>query len=238
MQKTDGLTFVNNDEPFLGDLSTNVKKRIFYERSEAPAPQHKPYEVKLLQLQPFIRVAFLDDQNDLITAESKLMGAHNFQNIKTAVTLGKYFKVPGGKIKAAIEGYNPNMNRSQVIPWGTNSILLDAYNANPSSMEAALRTFAENPDSRRVAILGDMFELGETSALEHERIAQLALNLKLEQVILVGRHFATVGAQLGWLHFNNVEALKDWFSTQTWDNTAFLIKGSRGMALEKLITLS
>ena len=235
LAETDGLAFVNNDEPFLVELSSVVRKRIFYERSDDPAPNHKPYEVVLLQLQPFIRVAFLDENNQLIETGSKLMGEHNFQNIKTAVTLGKYFKVPGKKIKAAIENYNPNMNRSQVVPWGSNSILLDAYNANPSSMEVALRTFSESPASQRIAILGDMFELGESSAVEHERIAQLAKSLNIAQVILVGHHFEAIARQLGWLHFPNVGALKPWFEAQQWGNTAFLIKGSRGMALEKLL---
>ena len=235
LAETNGLAFVNNDEPFLLELSTPVKKRIFYELSENPAPNHKPYEVKLLQLQPFIRVAFLDENERLIEVDSKLMGVHNFQNIKTAVTLGKYFKVPGAKIKAAIEHYNPNMNRSQWVPWGSNSILLDAYNANPSSMEATLHSFAENGPGKKVVILGDMFELGEAAPTEHERIAQLANGLGFEQVVLIGKHFAAAAQQLGGLHFDNVEEVKNWFSGQNWENKAILIKGSRGMALERLL---
>ena len=236
LAEKNGLAFVNNNEPFLIDLSAVVRKRIYYELSEVPDPQHKPYEVKLLQLQPFIRVAFLDDHAQLIESSSKLMGVHNFQNIKTAITLGKYFKVPGEKIKAAIESYNPNMNRSQVIPWGSNSILLDAYNANPSSMEVALRTFAESAAQQRVAILGDMFELGDAAPSEHERVAQMAKSLNLDQVILVGNNFAAAAHALDCLHFSNGADLKIWFSAQIWENTAFLIKGSRGMALEKLLS--
>lgn len=235
LAETGGLAFVNNDEAFLHELSDPVKKRIFYELSENPAPNHKPYEVKLLQLQPFIRVAFLDENEQLIEAGSKLMGNHNFQNIKTAVTLGKYFKVPGAKIRAAIEGYNPNMNRSQILPWGSNSILLDAYNANPSSMEATLRTFAENDAAHKVVILGDMFELGEEAAREHQRIAQLAIELGFQQVILAGQNFASSAQTLGCSHFVDAVALKRWFQSQNWENTAFLIKGSRGMALEKIL---
>jgi len=235
LAETGGLAFVNNDEAFLHELSAPVKKRIFYELSENPAPNHKPYEVKLLQLQPFIRVAFLDENEQLIETGSKLMGNHNFQNIKTAVTLGKYFKVPGAKIRAAIEGYNPNMNRSQILPWGSNSILLDAYNANPSSMEATLRTFAENEAAHKVVILGDMFELGEEAAQEHQRIAQLALDLSFQQVILTGHNFAVPAKTLGCPHFVDANALKTWFQAQQWENTAFLIKGSRGMALEKIL---
>lgn len=236
LAEINALAFVNNDEPFLLDLSTPVRKRIFYELSENPDPNHKPYEVKLLQLQPFIRVAFLDENENLIEAGSKLMGEHNFQNIKTAVTLGKYFKVPGAKIKSAIEHYNPNMNRSQWVPWGSNSILLDAYNANPSSMEATLRSFAENgTGGNKVVILGDMFELGDAAPIEHERIAQLAVSLGFEQIILVGKHFAAAAQQLGCIHFDNVAELKGWFTGQSWENKAILIKGSRGMALERVL---
>lgn len=235
LAEKNGLAFVNNNEPFLIDLSAVVRKRIYYELSEAPDPQHKPYEVKLLQLQPFIRVAFLDDHAQLIESSSKLMGVHNFQNIKTAITLGKYFKVPGEKIKAAIESYNPNMNRSQVISWESNSILLDAYNANPSSMEVTLRSFAENSSENKVVILGDMFELGDSAPVEHERIAQLASSLNFEQVVLVGKHFSKVAQQLGCIHFDKVEELKGWFTSQSWENKAILIKGSRGMALERVL---
>jgi UDP-N-acetylmuramoyl-tripeptide--D-alanyl-D-alanine ligase len=235
LAEKNGLAFVNNNEPFLIDLSAVVRKRIYYELSEVPDPQHKPYEVKLLQLQPFIRIAFLDDHAQLIESSCKLMGVHNFQNIKTAVTLGKYFKVPGEKIKAAIESYNPNMNRSQIIPWGSNSILLDAYNANPSSMEVTLRSFAENSSENKVVILGDMFELGDSAPVEHERIAQLASSLNFEQVVLVGKHFSKVAQQLGCIHFDKVEELKGWFASQSWENKAILIKGSRGMALERVL---
>jgi UDP-N-acetylmuramoyl-tripeptide--D-alanyl-D-alanine ligase len=234
LAETDGLAFVNNDEPFLVELSEPVRKRIFYEQSENPAPDHKPYEVKLLALQPFIRVAFLDENEHLIELESKLMGIHNFQNIKTAVTLGKYFKVPGQKIKAAIEGYNPEMNRSQLVAWESNTILLDAYNANPTSMEMALRAFASGSGTTKVAILGDMFELGNEAAVEHLRIAELAQQLSLDRVILVGQHFAPIAAKMNVLHFGNVQQLKAWFADQNWANTHFLVKGSRGMALERL----
>jgi UDP-N-acetylmuramoyl-tripeptide--D-alanyl-D-alanine ligase len=127
------------------------------------------------------------------------------------------------------------MNRSQWVPWGSNSILLDAYNANPSSMEATLRSFAENGLGNKVVILGDMFELGEDAPIEHDRIAQLANGLGFEKVVLVGKHFAKAAQQLGCLHFDNVEELKGWFTGQIWENKVFLIKGSRGMALERVL---
>ncbi len=236
LAESGGLAFVNSDEPFLTDLSSVVKKRVFYEANENPQPENKPYEVKLLQVQPSIKVAFLDENQELLEADSHLMGMHNFQNIKTAVSLGKYFKVPSRKIKAALETYIPSMNRSQTVQFGSNTILLDAYNANPSSMEETLRTFAASAASQRIAILGDMFELGEEAPAEHEKIAALAESLAIDQVVLVGQNFAAAAQKRNGLHFDHVQALKPWFDAQIWKNAHILIKGSRGMALEKVLS--
>jgi UDP-N-acetylmuramoyl-tripeptide--D-alanyl-D-alanine ligase len=235
LAESGGLAFVNSDEAFLSELSSVVKKRVFYEANENPQPENKPYEVKLLQVQPTIKVAFLDENQELLEADSHLMGMHNFQNIKTAVSLGKYFKVPSRKIKAALENYIPSMNRSQTVQFGSNTILLDAYNANPSSMEETLRTFAASTASQRIAILGDMFELGEEAAVEHEKIAALAESLAIDQVVLVGQNFAAAAQKRNGLHFNRVQDLKPWFDGQVWKNAHILIKGSRGMALEKVL---
>jgi UDP-N-acetylmuramoyl-tripeptide--D-alanyl-D-alanine ligase len=102
-------------------------------------------------------------------------------------------------------------------------------------MEVTLRSFAENSLGNKVVILGDMFELGDSAPVEHERIAQLASSLNFEQVVLVGKHFSEVAQQLGCIHFDKVEELKGWFTSQSWENKAILIKGSRGMALERVL---
>ena len=117
---------------------------------------------------------------------------------------------------------------------GSNTFILDAYNANPTSMEAALRNFAAMGARPKVALLGAMFELGVESAVEHTRIAKLAAQLGLEQVVLIGSGFASAAEAEGLLFFEDVAALRDWFWSQSWENTHFLLKGSRGMQLEKL----
>lgn len=235
LAETNGAAFVNVDEPFLEDLAKNVRKKIFYIQRENPDSKHPYFEVKLLAVQPRIKVAFLSENGRLIEAQSHLIGIYNFNNIKTAVTLGKYFKVPGVKIKAAVESYIPQNNRSQIIRRQRNTFVLDAYNANPSSMQEAVRAFGELNEKRKIAILGDMLELGEYSEEGHESIARLAVEQKLAQLILVGPLFKAAAEQFGALHFPDTESLKDWFAQQNFENTFFLIKGSRRIGLERLL---
>ena len=227
--------FINTDEPFLEELSAGVSKRVAYCLSEDPAPDHQPYEVKLLETQPFLKVAFLGETGDIIDVQTNLIGRYNLGNLMSAIALGKYFKVPALKIKAAIEAYVPRMNRSQITSWGTNTIIMDAYNANPSSMEQALLNFSSMEARRKVAILGDMFELGAESPAEHQRIAALAKAQPYDLLILVGEHFSEPAQQLDVQHFGTVNTLKEWFGQQRWERTCFLLKGSRGMQLEKLL---
>ncbi len=230
-----GTAFINMEEPFLTELSSRVTKRIFYGLSEAPSAENRPIEIKLLAVQPFLKVGFLDEKAHLLDVQSRLIGAYNLGNLMTAVALGRYFKVPSQKIKAAIEEYLPQMNRSQIIPWNSNTIILDAYNANPSSMEGALRNFASMQSEQKVAILGAMFELGEEAAAEHARIGALAEELGFDRVVLIGKEFEAFAVAHKIPFYPDVQALKPWFHEQTWEHTHFLIKGSRGMQLEKLL---
>jgi UDP-N-acetylmuramoyl-tripeptide--D-alanyl-D-alanine ligase len=235
LAETNGAAFINKDEPFLEDLARNVRKKIFYVQEEHPDPKHPYFEVKLLAAQPRIKVAFLSENGRLIEAQSHLIGIYNFNNIKTAVTLGKYFKVPGVKIKAAVESYIPENNRSQIIRRRSNTFILDAYNANPSSMQEAVRAFGELNEKRKIAILGDMLELGDYSEEGHELIARLAVDQELDRLILVGPLFQAAAEKFGALHFPDTASLKDWFAQQNFEDTFFLIKGSRKIGLERLL---
>lgn len=231
-----GVIFVNRDEAFLEELSAPSKRRIFYYRTDDLLSEKHPYTANLLATQPFLKVAFLNEEGRVEVVESQLVGAYNFNNILTAIVLGKYFKVPGNKIRMAIEGYEARNNRSQVLKWRTGTIILDAYNANPSSMRRALENFGEMPAPAKVAILGDMLELGEYSDAEHESIARQARAMELFALALVGPAFGKAARQLGVLHFPDVAALQQWFRSQTFpDRTLFLIKGSRGMQLERVL---
>lgn len=230
-----GTVFVNLGELFLHDLSEGVQKRIFYGLSDKLSLDNPRFEVQLLGDQPYLHVGFLNEENNLTTVQTRLIGRYNIGNLVTAIALGRYFKVPSEKIKSAIEGYVPAMNRSQLHQMGTNTFILDAYNANPSSMEQALRNFKATPASRKVAVLGAMFELGQDSAREHDEIAQLAAALGFDQVVLVGEAFFPSAQRLGLPFFANVQDLSAWFWQKIWENTLILLKGSRGMQMEKLL---
>lgn len=235
LASTNGMIFINEGDPVLMELAAHNPRKIGYIQSEYPNPLHKPIEIRLEGLDPFVRVSFLSEKGEIINVDSQLIGEYNFNNIMTAIALGRYFKVPAAKIKNAIEQYIPSNNRSQIIEAGSNRFILDAYNANPSSMRLALSSFSHLPALHKVAILGDMFELGAESASEHAGILQYALTLGFDQVILVGPEFGRLAGTGSLLHFQNINALKTWFGKQSYDQTLFLVKGSRGMSLEKLL---
>lgn len=237
LAQSGGTAFINRDERFLSELAQPVDNQIFYFQAAHPSLDEPGYETVLLQDKPFLKVGFLDKDGTLVDAQTKLFGRHNFQNIMTAICIGKYFKVPAGKIKYALEHYISENNRSQLLDWQQGcQLLMDAYNANPSSMLASLQHFVDQ-DSKleKVAILGDMLELGEESATEHEKIGRFAVkHLGKANVIFVGPHFEAVAQKLNSTHFPNTNRMKTWFEQQNWENTFFLLKGSRGIRLERL----
>ncbi|NUO00427.1 MAG: UDP-N-acetylmuramoyl-tripeptide--D-alanyl-D-alanine ligase [Saprospiraceae bacterium] len=230
-----GMVFINKNEPFLEDLAAPVSKKLFYTKSDAPDFASEYYETQLLAADPFVRVAFLSEYGELVEVMSRLIGIYNFNNIMTAITLGKYFKVPAHKIKTAIEEYVPTNNRSQLIRLGEHTVILDAYNANPDSMRQAILNLAAMEGTHKIAVLGDMLELGESSAEEHRRIAQLAVDQGFDQVVLTGPSFAEAAREAGLRHFNQVDDLRDWFLLQDFPPSLLLIKASRGMRMERLL---
>jgi UDP-N-acetylmuramoyl-tripeptide--D-alanyl-D-alanine ligase len=158
----------------------------------------------------------------------------------TAIALGIYFKTPALKIRDALEQYTPSNNRSQIISFRGATVLLDAYNANPSSMRPALDSLASMSAERKIAILGDMLELGQESGKEHEAIVRLASRMKIHQLVLVGPEFGkTPYKDCGALHFADNTGAKEWLDRQELgDHTLILIKGSRGIRLEALVQQS
>lgn len=233
-----GLAFVNQDERFLLDLAAPCEQQVRYGQAREGLADNLGYlPVELVAEQPFVSVAFRCPQQGLrLEARSQLIGHYNFQNIMTAVALGLHFGVPGVDIKAAVEGYQPGNMRSQWVESGGNTFLLDAYNANPTSMSNALLAFCQVASPKRVAILGEMLELGPDSPEEHEAIVNLALGQPLNEVVLVGQGFAEAARQHGLLHFEDVAALRAWFDGQAFSGVHFLVKGSRGNRLEGLLT--
>lgn len=185
----------------------------------------------LINANPFVHCCY-----NALEIKSQLIGAYNFNNISIAITMGKFFKVSNTNIKQAIEAYTPTNNRSQIIEKNSNKIILDAYNANPSSMEVALLNLKEQI-GHKIAILGDMFELGKEAPKEHQYIADLAVSLNLSQVIFIGENFypcntTTDRVQL----FRSFNDFKNQCNI-CFKNHIILIKGSRGMALERVMEL-
>ena len=170
---------------------------------------------------------------------SKLTGTYNAFNMAAALCIGLYFKVPLDEIKEAIENYTPENNRSQTLKKNSNTLFLDAYNANPTSMRAAIENFGETKvKGQKIAVLGDMLELGSTSEPEHQDIVDLAESCRFDEIYLVGRNFKkTKTTSPTTIKFENTENLKKHFSMTEFRNCYFFIKGSRAMALEDLVTV-
>jgi len=234
LAKHGGMVFINQDEKFLEELAQPVDKKLFYHRVEELGPQDV-YGIQLTGTQPTVSVAFLDDEMKPLHLTSQLPGAFNFGNISTAIALGKYFKAPAAKIAEAIRSYVARNNRSQILKKGTNTYLLDSYNANPTSLKLALENFRDGEERPKVVILGDMLELGPYSREEHEQILRYVLQQDFDQVILVGPHFGEVAEGSDAICFEDVEALRRWMEAQHFQHTHFLIKGSRKLALERVI---
>lgn len=169
-----------------------------------------------------------------IKIKSKLIGSYNFRNIAAAVGIGTYFGVNAVNIKDAIQNFEAKDNRSQIKITANNTLISDAYNANPTSMEAALRSFDAQKASHKVAILGDMYELGEDQIKEHQAIAELTQNLSLNEVLFCGEIFSKALKNHKLTTFKSIKALKYYLETNPIKNSHVLIKASRGMALERL----
>ncbi|WP_418510203.1 UDP-N-acetylmuramoyl-tripeptide--D-alanyl-D-alanine ligase [Corallibacter sp.] len=189
--------------------------------------------ISFLECQPYVSVSY---QNTKI--DSKLTGKYNYTNIAIAIAIGNHFKVPLNNIKQAIEGYTPSNNRSQLITKGDNTILLDAYNANPTSMKAALENFHQIKHENKILFLGDMFELGKDSDFEHQAITSYLDINSFAEVFLTGKNFHNTSHTNKSINtFDSFESLKVFLETKKFNNAYILIKGSRGMALERIIDL-
>lgn len=196
----------------------------------ATVPSHEP--ITLLTESPV--VVYQDSMGHMVTTH--LPGRYNFENMLAALAIGDYFGVSSEEANRAIADYNPTNNRSQHIVKGTNTVLLDAYNANPSSMAAAVQQFAATPAKRKVVILGDMYELGPESEAEHAALGKLIADSQFDLVILAGKdmHFALRYLPKAY-YFPDKFSLHNWLMDNPMTDTHFLIKGSRGMSLESVV---
>jgi len=229
-----GKLFVNADNELLMKLSAQLDKITFGIGKEAS------YQGVLVDSNPFVKLKCksnedkqsLTEKNPIETA---LIGKYNFENILAAACIGHYFNVSEQQIKNGLEKYVPSNNRSQVMQTKKNLVLLDAYNANPSSMNAAIENFAQMDRPEKLVILGDMLELGEESEKEHKQILELLRQRNILKAILVGPHFMkAANSPFTTLFKTSEEALK-YLKQFPVNNTTVLVKGSRGIKLEKLV---
>ncbi|MBU2903421.1 MULTISPECIES: UDP-N-acetylmuramoyl-tripeptide--D-alanyl-D-alanine ligase [Arenibacter] len=221
----DKSIFFNADDPIQQEKLSTVIKKFGYSQNNSEF-----FKINLVGADPFVKIAVGD-----IHITTQLVGSYNFTNCCAAILIGKYFNVELDEIKKGIENYIPQNNRSQIIDKNGHHIILDAYNANPTSMKAALENFQQLKADYKIAFLGDMFELGKTAEKEHQDISNIATNMNFDQVFLIGENFFKTKSDLR--KFKSFDHLKETLNNKTLKNATILIKGSRGMALERILDL-
>ncbi len=220
--------FVNLDDPIQVEKTNTMKVYSF-----GVANANSNVNIINVKANPFVEVSFLDKK-----VHTNLIGLYNSNNINAAIAIGKYFGVANEDIKQALEEYVPENNRSQLIHRKTNEIILDAYNANPSSMAVAISNFIQLERENKTVILGDMFELGLDSISEHRIVIESLINHKDIQCFFVGKDFYHTKIESE--HFHFYETFDDFsndFKHHQYQDKIILIKGSRGMALERTLEL-
>lgn len=167
------------------------------------------------------------------TIQTALVGDYNLPNVLAAVCVGRYFNIDDALIKSSIEAYRPSDSRSQMIERGSNKIILDAYNANPSSMRLAIENFARLHAENKVLMLGAMAELGLESLKEHKTLVELISQYPWHSVVLVGGDFMNIAHP--YISFSSYEEARQWYRKQKFSHSLQLIKGSRSMQMEKIL---
>ena len=221
-----GTAFVMWDYDYLQDMSAGIKEVITYGTHDAGVTGNVKTSSTLLEVT-------ISSAKGLDSIKTNLVGDYNLPNVLLAVAIGKYFKIPDEKIKWALENYVPSNSRSQLIEKDSNKIVLDAYNANPTSMKAAVENFVKMEGSDKVLILGGMMELGSQSVDEHQGLIDLISKYNWKNVVLVGGDFDKTDH--AYLYFENSEEAKDWFKSQHFSDTNIIIKGSRSTQMEKVL---
>ena len=218
--KNNGLAFVNQDDEWLTRMSRSIKNIQYYSKKD----------VSIQSIVPSIEISV---ENEKI--KSTLMGDYNLENIQAAMAVGKHLGLSNEAIRLGIESYIPENNRSQWIHKGSNRILLDAYNANPSSMQVAIENFSKIPNKKQILVLGDMFEMGDQAEKEHLDLLIWAKQFEFESIYLLGEHFYQVSANCGLETFSSMKVLGETLKSKNHNDTAILIKGSRGMKMERVL---
>ena len=226
--ENDKLAFINLEDPIQVEKAKTLKSYSFGVNKE-----NADVTITAVKANPFVEINYSN-----LTISTHLIGLYNANNINAALTIGKYFGVDDAAIKSALESYIPENNRSQLISKDTNQIILDAYNANPSSMTVAIENFVQLENPNKIMILGDMFELGQESHLEHKAIITSLLDKEKITCYFIGGEFFTNRIDNNNFHFyETFEAFKNHLQTVKIEDSSILIKGSRGMALERTLDI-
>ncbi len=231
IKNKDGIVFFSSNDSLLKSKVDELELK-----SIAYAGENSEVSGNLLESDQFLKMSILID-NEEIEFKTQLVGSYNFENVLAAASIGNYFKIKPELIVNSIERYKPQNNRSQFLKTSRNNLYLDAYNANPSSVNASVTNFLSLKISNRIVILGDMLELGNDSIKEHEKVIKLLEKECVEQVIIVGEIYNSIKVSGNFIQFENVEELKNWIGENKMENSNILIKGSRGIGLEKVIEL-
>ena len=225
LDRKNGTAFINTDDKQVLALSDKMKYVIYY------GNKSKNLKGKILKNDPFIEVGI--QGLTPVDIKTNLVGEYNLPNILAAFCVGKYFKIDDEKFKKAIENYMPSNSRSQLIQKDSNAIILDAYNANPGSMKAAIENFAAMKGDKKILLLGSMKELGNESKAEHAAIISIIDSHKWSVVVLVGNEFKEI--KHSYINFENVNQARNWFKKEGFKSAQILIKGSRSMQMEKVL---
>ena len=221
-----GTVFMMEDYDYLQNMSKGIPHIISYGQKQGKIQGTAIDQNGMLTVQMHQGIEL-----DLI--HTNLVGDYNLPNVLAAVTIGQYFKVPTEKIKSAIENYAPTNSRSQLLTWNNNEVILDAYNANPSSMKLAVDNFAKLNRENKIVCVGGMRELGTDTLIEHQTLIDQLKQTPWKQVLLVGTEFKP--CLHDYLYFDTVQAAKAWLQAQQYTGYTLLIKGSRGIQMEQLI---
>lgn len=228
LRENKGTVFINSQDPILSNLAKRFENPVLY-------PAKGDFcQVDFVEANPFVKFSIEGKEEVYL---SSLIGAYNFGNIATALTVGKFFGVSMADAVQAVVSYKPSNMRSQLIEKRSNLIILDAYNANPSSMEVAIRTFGNMTGKKhKMIILGDMFELGDHAEAEHAKLGEIVSEYEIDKVCFTGKLIASALTKAPKaLYFPDPFSFRNWLQDSNLEDYLILIKGSRGMKLEGLV---
>jgi len=225
LRNHNGTAFVNAGDDAIVETSEGISNVTFYGK------ENTNVYGSILRSDPFLEVSIVGAKP--LDIKTNLVGTYNFPNILAAVCVGRHFNIEDEKIKNAIENYNPSNSRSQLIKQKSNTIILDAYNANPSSMKAAIENFASMTGDKKILLLGAMMELGQESEHEHAAVISIIDKYNWAAVVLVGESFRQPAHK--YINLDNALQAREWMHEQHIENAQILIKGSRSMQMEKVL---